>query len=77
MRSAEILASSFVDLSDTLDAPWALGTVETCEAAGYFLQVGGTTIPFYTLFFYLFFEKCGSRTGCLLKSLCPNDYNWQ
>jgi hypothetical protein len=52
MRSAEILASSFVDLSDTLDAPWALGTVETCEAAGYFLQVGGTTIPFYTLFFY-------------------------
>ena len=55
MRSAEILASSFVDLSDTLDAPWALGTVETCEAAGYFLQVGGTTIPFYTLFFYYFF----------------------
>ena len=55
MRSAGILASSFAAPSNS--AWWAKGTVETCEAAGYFLQVGATAVPFYTLFLSYYFLK--------------------
>ena len=57
MQSAGILASSFAAPGDTPDAPWAMGTVETCETAGYFLLVGGTAVPFYTLFLSYYFLK--------------------
>jgi len=57
MQSAGILASSFAAPSDTPDAPWAKGTVETCEAAGYSMQVGGTAVPFYILFLSYYFLK--------------------
>ena len=43
--------------SDTLDAPWAKGTIGTCEAAGFFLQVSGTAVPLYTLFLSYYFLK--------------------
>ena len=55
LQSAGILASSFAAPSNS--AWWGKGTVETCEAAGYFLQVGGTAVPFYTLFLSYYFLK--------------------
>ena len=57
IQSASIITSPFAAPNDTLDAPWAKGTIGTCEVAGFFLQVGGTAVPFYTLFLSYYFLK--------------------
>jgi len=58
MQSAGILVSSFAAPSDsTPGAPWAMGTIGTCEAAGLFLLVGATAVPFYNHFLSYHFLK--------------------
>jgi len=57
IQSTSLIISPFAASSDTLDAPWAKGTIGTCEAAGFFLQVSGTAVPFYTLFLSYYFLK--------------------
>jgi hypothetical protein len=57
IQSTSIIMSPFAAPSDTIDAPWAKGTIETCEAAGFFLAIGSTAVPFYTLFLSYYFLK--------------------
>jgi len=53
--------SPFAVPSDTVDlltSSWARnGTIQTCEAAGFVLNIGGTAIPFYTVFLSYYFLK--------------------
>ena len=50
-ESAGMIISPFAVPSDStrIYAPWAKGTIGACEAAGFFLQVGASAVPFYTL----------------------------
>lgn len=57
LQSASIIISPFAAPSDTLDAPWAKGTIGTCEAAGFFFHIGATAVPLYTLFLSYYFLK--------------------
>jgi len=57
IQSTSIIISPFAAPSDTLDTPWAKGTIGTCEAAGFFLHIGATAVPFYTLFLSYYFLK--------------------
>jgi hypothetical protein len=60
LQSVSLLVGPFAvprDHDHYHEIPWAKGTVGTCEAAGFFLTVGATTIPFYTLFLSYYFLK--------------------
>ena len=57
IQSTSLIISPFAAPSDTLDAPWAKGTIGTCEAAGFFLYIGAAAVPFYTLFLSYYFLK--------------------
>ena len=57
LQSGGIIISPFTVPSDTPDAPWARGNVETCEATGFFLFIGGNIVPFYTVFLSYYFLK--------------------
>ena len=57
IQSAAMIMSPFAAPSDTLDAPWAKGTIGTCEAAGFSLYIGAAAVPFYTLFLSYYFLK--------------------
>lgn len=59
IQSASMIISPFAVPSDStrIYAPWAKGTIDTCEAAGFFLHIGGNAVPFYTLFLSYYFLK--------------------
>ena len=59
LQSVALLISPFAVPSDTSDllSPFSWGTIQTCEAAGFFLMIGGTVIPFYTVFLSYYFLK--------------------
>jgi len=57
MQSGGIIISPFAVTSDTPDAPWARGNIETCEATGFFLFIGSNIVPFYTVFLSYYFLK--------------------
>ena len=57
MQSAGILTLSFAVPIDTPDAPWAMGNTEACETVGFFLNIGVTAVPLYTLFLSYYFLK--------------------
>jgi hypothetical protein len=58
-ESAGMIISPFAVPSDStrIYAPWAKGTIGACEAAGFFLQVGASAVPFYTLYLSYYFLK--------------------
>ena len=55
MQSLGIIVSPLAAPSDTLDAPWAMGSTGFCSATGFILNIGGLLIPFYTLFLTHYF----------------------
>jgi hypothetical protein len=55
MQSLGIIVSPLAAPSDTLDAPWAMGSTGFCSATGFILNIGGLLIPFYTLFLTYYF----------------------
>ena len=55
MQSLGIIVSPLAAPSDTLDAPWAMGSTGFCSATGFVLNVGGVAVPFYTLFLTHYF----------------------
>lgn len=88
LQSVTILLSPFLSPKDNPDSIFSKGSVKSCEVLGFFGSIGGTAIPFYTLFLtYYFlqrvkykvkpeqFARCAEKRICSLIwifSICVN-----
>ncbi|GFH46307.1 hypothetical protein CTEN210_02781 [Chaetoceros tenuissimus] len=57
LQSSMILLSPFLSPADNPDSIFRMGTVKSCEVLGFFGSIGGTAIPFYTLFLTYYFLR--------------------
>jgi len=55
MKTIGIIISPLVAPRDTLDAPWAMGSTESCAGIGLVLYIGQVAAPFYILFLTHYF----------------------
>jgi hypothetical protein len=47
LQSLSLMTGPFAILADTMQAPWSSSNVHTCDANGFFMVLGLTTVPVY------------------------------